>query len=158
MKIVRWICLLMAMTMMAADTVAPDFALPDADGKEVRLSALRGNVVLVDFWATWCGGCKTELPWFVAFDKKYREQGLKVIGVSMDDGGMQAVKPFLKEHGISYPVVMGNDSLAARFGLKSMPMTVLIDRSGQIAVSHTGVVDRAAFEQRIQELLARHPQ
>ncbi len=110
-------------------------------------------MVLLDFWATWCGGCKLEIPWYIEFDHKYRSKGLAVIGVSMDDEGMKVVKPFLAEKKIDYPVVIGNEELASRYGLTNMPMTLLIDRDGKIAVSHTGVVDKGNFESNIQTLL-----
>lgn len=132
---------------------APDFTLPDASGKPLTLSAYKGKVVLLDFWATWCHGCKTEIPWYVEFYKEYRGQGLAVIGVSMDDGGMKVVKPFLAERGIDYAVVIGSEALANRYSLTAMPLTLLIDRKGRIAVSHAGVVDKQDFQSHIRELL-----
>ncbi len=122
-------------------------------GKPSRSPAYKGKIVLLDFWATYCGGCKVEIPWYVEFDKKYRNQGLAVIGVSMDEQGMKIVKPFLAQKRIDYPVVIGNDKLAARYNLTAMPMTLLIDRDGKIALSHTGLVDKADFENHIQQLL-----
>ncbi len=136
-----------------AQNIAPNFTLPDANGKQVKLSDYRGKVVLLDFWATWCGGCKVEIPWYVEFDKTYRSKGLAVIGVSMDDGGMKVVKPFLPAHHMDYPVVIGNEALAAQYHLSSMPLTLLIDRRGRIVVSHSGIVDKDSFEARIRELL-----
>jgi len=142
--------------------IAPDFSLTDANGKTIALSAYRGKVVLLDFWATWCGGCKVEIPWYMEFDKKYRNQGLAVIGVSMDDDGWKSVKPFLvkkkdDETGgyidMQYPVVIGNETLAKQFGLTEMPRTLLIDRQGRIAVAHSGMVDKESFENNIQGLL-----
>lgn len=122
---------------------APDFTRIDATGHKVRLSKYKGKVVLVDFWATWCTGCKEEIPWYV--------------GVAMDDEGWKVVKPFLTEKmKITYPVVIGDTPLAQQFGgINSLPLTLLIDRQGRIAYSHSGVVDKAEFEGRIQELLAR---
>jgi cytochrome c biogenesis protein CcmG/thiol:disulfide interchange protein DsbE len=132
---------------------APDFTLTDATGRPLKLSSYKGKVVLLDFWATWCGGCKLEIPWYIEFDEKYRDKGLAVIGVSMDEEGMKAVKPFLAEKKIDYAVVIGNEELASRYGLTQMPMTLLIDRDGKIAVSHTGVVNKESFESNIQALL-----
>jgi peroxiredoxin len=137
---------------------APDFTLTDSNGSPLKLSAYKGKVVLLDFWATWCGGCKVEIPWYVEFQNKYRDDGLAAIGVSMDDDGWKSVKPFLKEHQLSYPVVIGNQDLANRYGgLQSLPMTLLIDRSGKIAESHAGVVDKDAFENKIRALLHGDP-
>ena len=138
----------------ASRMAAPDFTRSDASGLPLTLSSYKGHVVLLDFWATYCGGCKVEIPWYVAFAKKYREQGLVVIGVSMDDEGMKLVKPFLTAHHIDYPVIIGNDEIAARYKLSAMPMTLLIDRQGRIASSHTGVVNKAAFENQLTSLLA----
>jgi peroxiredoxin len=143
-----------------ADTgykTAPDFSRLDAAGHKVRLSKYRGKVVLLDFWATWCGGCKQEMPWFVEFADKYKKDGLAVLGVAMDDEGWRILKPFLAEKmKLNYPVVVGDDALAKQFGeISTLPLTLLIDREGRIAHSHAGVVDKAEFEGEIQELLAR---
>jgi peroxiredoxin len=154
----------------AADTLlpkdqrktAPEFSLTGADGKPVDLANYRGKVVLLDFWATWCGGCKLEIPWYMEFDTKYKREGLAVIGVSMDDDGWKAVKPFLAQKrdpetggntAMKYPVVIGNETLAKQYNLTSMPMTVLIDRQGKIALSHSGVVNKDDFEGHIRQLL-----
>ncbi len=141
---------------------APAFRLMDASGKAVQVTDYRGKVVLLTFWATECGGCKLEIPWYMEFDRTYRKQGLAVIGVSMDDKGWAVVKPFLEKKrddktggmiAMQYPVVIGNDALGSRFGLTSMPMTLLIDKEGKIALSHTGVVDKGDFENHIRQLL-----
>jgi cytochrome c biogenesis protein CcmG/thiol:disulfide interchange protein DsbE len=135
---------------------APDFTLPGANGAAVQLSRYHGKVVLLDFWATWCHGCKTEIPWYIEFSQKYKKDGLVVIGVAMDDDGWKLVKPFLKEKKMKYPVVIVNDDLAKRYSVTEMPVTLLIDRHGKIASSHTGVVDKDAFEGELRTLLAAH--
>jgi len=135
---------------------APDFTRVDATGHKLRLSQYKGKVVLLDFWATWCTGCKQEIPWYIEFADKYKKGGLAVVGVSMDEEGWKVVRPFLAEKmQIPYPVVIGDNAIAKQFGgLDSLPVTLLIDRKGNIAYSHTGVVNRAEFEGKIQELLA----
>jgi peroxiredoxin len=149
------ILLSLATVLAAADRApAPDFTLPGANGAAVQLSRYQGKVVLLDFWATWCHGCKTEIPWYMEFSEKYKKNGLVVVGVSMDDEGWKIVKPFLKEKKMKYPIVIGNDDLAKRYGLTEMPLTLLIDRQGKIALSHSGVVDKDAFEGELRTLLS----
>src|SRR6266404_4562376 len=89
---------------------APEFALKDADGKTVRLSDYKGKVVLLDFWATWCGPCKIEIPWFIDFERKYKDQGFAVIGISMDEEGWSVIKPFVSELAINYRILQGSDA------------------------------------------------
>jgi peroxiredoxin len=142
------------LTTASVRKMAPDFALTDGTGATVSLARYKGRVVLLDFWATWCHGCKTEIPWYMEFEDKYKERGLAVIGVSMDADGWKSVKPFMTEKKMNYDVVIGNDELAKKFELSNMPLTLLIDREGRIADEHAGVVDKAAWEQEIQKLLS----
>jgi peroxiredoxin len=132
---------------------APDFVLQDANGNELKLSELKGKVVLVNFWATWCHGCQEEIPWFVEFTKKYSECGLVVVGVSMDSDGWKEVRPWIKEKNVNYAIVIGYEELAKKYGLDGMPLTVLVGRDGKIAEIHAGVVDREATEKIIVALL-----
>jgi len=136
---------------------APDFALKDSDGKTVRLSDYRGKVVMVNFWATWCGPCKIEIPWFMDFQRKNRDKGFAIIGISMDDDGWDAVKPFVNELGINYRIVLGNDSVTQAYGgVEALPTTFLIDREGKIAAVHVGLAAKSDFEDGIDQLLADH--
>jgi peroxiredoxin len=132
---------------------APDFELKDETGKDVRFSDFKGQVAIVNFWATWCEGCQLEIPWFVEFQKKYKERGLAIVGVSMDDDGWKAVTPWLKEKKINYAIVIGNEASGKSYGLSAMPLTVLIDRNGKIASAHAGVINRQATERNIRKLL-----
>lgn len=132
---------------------APDFTVTDVRGTRITLSKFRGKVVLLDFWATTCGGCKIELPWYVEFDRRYRDKGLSVIGLDMYGETAEVIEPFMAKWKMNYPVAVGTDEIGDRFGLKEMPLTLLIDRSGKIAVSHVGIVDKSAFEDEIQRLL-----
>ena len=140
-----------------ADSRKPlqEVALTDSNDTPVNLSAYKGRVVLLDFWATWCTGCKKEIPWFMEFQDKYNKTGLTVVGASLDDDGWKSVKPYLQEHKINYPVVIGTFESAKQFGVdKGMPVSVLIDREGKIADIHPGMVDKDAFEHEIQALLS----
>ena len=133
---------------------APDFTLTDSSGSRVKLSALKGKVVLLDFWATWCHGCQIEIPWYMDFERKYDSAGLVAIGVSMDEDGWKAVRPYLKEHALNYPVVIATKDVAKEYGgLPSLPVTLLIDRQGNVAESHAGMVDKDDFEKKIKLLL-----
>jgi peroxiredoxin len=132
---------------------APDFALTDATGAPVALSSYRGRVVLLDFWATWCTGCKVEIPWYMEFQTRYGRQGLSAIGVAMDEEGWQKVKPYLEAHPINYPIVVGVPDLATPYHITSLPVTLLIDREGRIADAHVGMVTKGAWEQEIRRLL-----
>ena len=134
---------------------APDFALKDADGKVVHLSDYRGKVVLLDFWATWCGPCRIEIPWFMDLERKNKDRGFAVLGVSMDDEGWEVVKPFLAELGVNYRVMMGSDSTAQAYGgVDSLPTTFLIDRDGKIAAVHIGLGEPEGFRRWCRTALA----
>ena len=142
------------LTPTASRKPCPEVALTDSKGAPVHLSVYKGRVVLLDFWATWCEGCKEEIPWFMEFQNKYGNQGLAVVGASLDDDGWKSVKPYLDQHKINYRIVIGTFESAKQFGVdKGMPVTLLIDRAGRIADVHPGMVDKAAFEQEIQVLL-----
>ncbi len=136
---------------------APAFALEDAAGKTVRLKQYRGKVVLLDFWATWCHGCKEEIPWFSEFQKIYGRKGLAVIGVSMDEDGWKVLRPFLAQNRVPYRMLLGDASMAKPYGAaESLPDTFLIDRKGKIAAAYrAGLVDRQNIEANIQALLEK---
>jgi peroxiredoxin len=133
--------------------IAPDFDLREAPGKSVKLSDFRGKVVLLNFWATWCGGCKVEIPEFIEFQNKYKGSGFEAIGISTDEDGWKVVKPFMEEKKINYTVVLGDDEICKRYGVEAMPVTLLIDKEGRIAASHQGVLDKVAGEDEIKMLI-----
>jgi cytochrome c biogenesis protein CcmG/thiol:disulfide interchange protein DsbE len=133
---------------------APDFTLKDATGKPVKLSEYKGKVVLLNFWATWCGPCKLEIPWFIDFEKQYKDQGFSVLGVAMDDEGWQVVRPYIEEKKVNYRVLMGDDMTAQQYGgVDSLPTTYIIDREGRIASIHVGLVSKSDYQNEISELL-----
>ncbi len=133
---------------------APDFELTDADGRKVKLSDYKGKVVLLNFWATWCGPCKLEIPWFADFEKRYKDQGFAVLGVSMDEDGWDAVKPYIEAKQVNYRVMVGTDAVGQLYGgVEALPTTFLIDREGKIAATHIGLVMKRDYEDEIAELL-----
>lgn len=131
---------------------APDFSLTDVDGTTRTLSAFRGRVVLLNFWATYCTGCKIEMPWFVEFHHRYSAHGLEVVAVAIDDS-LETLHPYLQQHPVPFPVVVGDAQTARAYNLSALPLTLLLDRDGRIAASHLGIVDRDDWERRIRELL-----
>ena len=135
---------------------AANFSLEDAGGGKVQLTDLKGKVVLLNFWATWCGPCKLEIPWFEDFQNTLKGQGFTVLGVSMDDDGWKVVKPYIGSAKMNYPVVLGNDKMADSYGgIDAMPTTLLIDRNGRIAAVHTGLIGKDEYLKELVELLEK---
>ncbi len=135
---------------------APDFTLKDTDGRPVSLSDYKGKVVLLNFWATWCGPCKIEVPWFIEYEQKLKDRGFAVVGVSMDEDGWDAVKPFMQQYGVNYRMLMGNDMVAQQYGgIDALPTTFVIDREGRIASAHVGLVSRRDYDNDIETLLSK---
>jgi peroxiredoxin len=134
--------------------IAPEFELKDAAGKLVHLADYKGKVVVLDFWATWCGPCGVEIPWFVEFQRKYKDRGFEVLGVSMDDDGWKAITPFVAEKQINYRIVLGDDKTGDQYGgVEALPTTFVIDRQGRIASVHVGLANKKDFEDAIEKLL-----
>jgi peroxiredoxin len=137
---------------------APDFTLRDSDGKNVKLSEYKGKVVLLNFWATWCGPCKIEIPWFIDFEQQYKDKGFAVLGVSMDEEGWNAVKPYIAARKINYRVLLGDDSVSNLYGgVESLPTTFILDRDGRVASVHIGLVGKSDYQNEIIHLLAGSP-
>ena len=134
--------------------MAPPFSLTDLNGRKLELSDHKGKVVLLDFWATWCGPCRIEIPGFVRLQERYRDQGLVVIGVSLDDSP-EPVREFYREFRMNYAVAMGDERVPELYGgIIGLPTTFLIGRDGRIHSRHIGATDVSVFEEEIKELLA----
>lgn len=134
--------------------VAPNFELRDSSGRNVNLLQHRAKVLLLDFWATYCGGCKKELPWFADFERTYQRRGFRVVAVALDEDGWNVVNPFLQSQRLALRVALGKDDLISNYGVKEIPTAFLIDRKGRIAATYIGLVDRADIESNIAALLA----
>ena len=133
---------------------APEFTLPDLDGNQIELSSMKGKVLILDFWATWCPPCKEEVPHLVSLQSKYRDQGLQIVGLSIDQGGAGDVKPFADEHGVNYTMLIANDQIAKAYGGVSMiPTTFVVDRKGVVVKRFIGYTTPEAFEEAITPLL-----
>jgi thiol-disulfide isomerase/thioredoxin len=132
-----------------------NFTLKDLENKEVKLSSMKGKVVLLDFWATWCGPCKIEIPWFIEFQNKYGKEGLQVVGVSTDDTQAK-LKPYVAQMKMIYTVLQGldHDDIQDAYGpLFGIPVTILISRDGKVCAKHVGLSSKDAFEREIKSLL-----
>jgi peroxiredoxin len=132
---------------------APTWELKDLDGKLVKSSDFLGKVVILDFWATWCPPCKAEIPGFIALQEQFGDQGLVVLGVSLDTQGSAVVKRFMADLGMNYRVVLGDVALMQAYGGTAIPTTVVINRAGQIVARHVGFTPRETFEKEIKPLL-----
>lgn len=134
--------------------LAPDFVLPSLDGKEVRLSSYRGKVVILDFWATWCPPCRVELPHFIELYEEFQDDGLEIIGISLDRTSSREVASFVKDWKIPYIIVMGTPDVVSSYGgIRGIPTTFVIDRSGKVYRKYVGYRKKEVFERDVRELL-----
>lgn len=139
---------------MADAKPATDFTLPDLEGKAVKLSAFRGKVVLLNFWATWCGPCKAEIPGFVELQAQYKND-LVIVGLSVDDPADKA-KAFAQQYKVNYPMVLGlgHDEIQDAYGpIYGIPASFLISRDGKVCKRHLGIAPKSQFEREIKALL-----
>ena len=133
---------------------APDWELRRLDGSLLKSSELAGKVVVLDFWATWCGPCRKEIPGYVDMQEQYADDGLVVVGVSLDQTGPSIVSEFGHQYGINYPLVMGDERMVELFGgIQYIPTTFLIDRDGQVRHRKSGALAREDYEPLITSLL-----
>lgn len=129
---------------------APDFELQRLDGTKLKLSSLRGKAVVINFWATWCGPCKIEMPWLTEFHKQYGPQGVEVIGIAMDDDSTK-VAEFVKEIGATYTILLGTEEVGDAYGgVQFLPATFYVDRNGKVVDRVFGLVSRSEIEDNIK--------
>jgi len=134
---------------------APAFTLKTPDGKTVSLADYKGKAVLLNFWATWCGPCKLEMPWLIDLQKKYAAQGFTVLGVSEDDGPAKDVSSFATKMGVDYPIVLSDDKLNKAYGgVDYLPTSYYIGRDGKVLVETGGIISQSEMEADIQKILA----
>jgi thiol-disulfide isomerase/thioredoxin len=136
--------------------LAPDFDLQTLDGKSLKLSDLRGKAVLLNFWATYCGPCKIEMPWFVELQKQYGPEGFQIVGVAMDDASTEEIAKFAKELGVNYPILIGKDSVAESYGgVSVLPTTFFVDRDGKLIAREFGLQSRSVFVDHIKKAMSQ---
>ena len=138
-------------------SMAPAFKLKNiADGKEVELSSFHGRAVLLNFWATWCGPCKIEMPWLVDLQKKYGPQGLQIVGVAMDDASDKEIADFSHKMGVNYIVLKGTEKVGDLYGgVDRLPLTYYLDRSGKVVDEIVGLASESVIEDDIKRALGQ---
>ena len=147
----------------ASDASMPSIVMKDLNDRDVTLAQYKGQVVLVNFWATWCAPCKIEIPWMIEFQKKYSSRGFTILGVSMDEDGKKAINPFLEKErfdvngqkeAMNYPILLGNDSIADKFGsIMGLPTSMLFTRDGKKIKTIVGLVNHDDIAKAIESLL-----
>ncbi len=137
----------------SAPGAAPDFTLADLDGKNVRLADLKGKVVLVEFWATWCPPCRESIPGLERLYQSYGGKGLVVLGVSMDEDDSATLKRFAAQKGITYTVLRGDDEVASKYLVRSIPALFLVNKDGMVAKQYLGEGNEDSLEKDIRSLL-----
>jgi len=136
------------------DSPAPPFSVRDLEGRTVRLQDLRGRPVVIEFWATWCAPCRVSMPELDALQERYADQGLVVLGLSLDEDGSAPVKRFVDKLGVKFRIALANEKLLAQYGpIRSAPTTLFINRKGILVRRVVGYVDRETVETFIRELL-----
>lgn len=125
---------------------APDFTLPDLDGRTHSLASLRGKTVVIDFWATWCPPCEFQIPVLNKIHERHGQQGVVVLGVSVDVDGKDVVAPYAAQHQVQYTILLGSEEVARDFGAPGFPALIVVDPEGRIHSTHVGLIEEAELE------------
>jgi len=143
-------------SVLGQETMAPQFALKDVNGRTVRLSDYHGKVVLINFWATWCPPCRAEMPDLVRLQREHAKQGLQIIGITYPPETKSRVRRFARSLKVNYPIILGTRQIKARFSSEeTLPLTVVIDRDGNVSNIISGILLREEFEEKIKPLLMK---
>ena len=135
---------------------APDFSLERMSGETFRLSDHRGEIVVVNFWATWCPPCRKEIPGFIQLQKEFGTEGMTIVGISLDDQGFESVQPYAEEMGINYPLVVGSDRLTRKYGgVRALPTSFVVGPKGTVQYARPGFLPEAELRRQLQPLLKR---
>ena len=149
-----WIAITLFVGAAIAQDRAPNFSLMTSSGQTVELKKLQGKAVVVNFWATWCGPCRAEIPGMAEIYGKYKDKGVEIVGVSLDDRGWSVVNPFVQKLGIPYPVVLGNDQVVQAYGgIDAIPTTFFVDKKGTVVKKHVGYMSKDDFEKILRSVL-----
>jgi cytochrome c biogenesis protein CcmG/thiol:disulfide interchange protein DsbE len=133
---------------------APDFTLKTLDGKTLQLSKMKGKVVLVNFWATWCGPCRAEIPDFMEVYNRYNKKGFEIVGIALDNEGWEVVKPYMQKMNINYPIVLGDGPLTVAYGgVDAIPTSFLVDKEGYIIGKRIGLLPKQILDKSLSQLL-----
>lgn len=135
------------------DSLAPDFELSNLSGQKLRLSEQRGKIILINFWATWCGPCRHEIPDFNDVYSRYRDRGVEFLGIAVDESPETVLPEFLQDNPISYPILLGSPDLTFRYGVRGLPTTFIIDRAGRITKRTIGAMSTQTLETELDKLL-----
>jgi len=136
-----------------AGAIAPEFSMQDMQGKTVRLADYKGKVIMLEFWATWCPPCREAIPGIEKLHKAYKDKGLVVLAISMDSGGWDGVKSFITDYRMTYPVLKGTEDVATTYQVRSIPMTLIINKDGRIVKRYIGIGSDGDIEKAIIAIL-----